>query len=227
MFLKQHIYRIMLLLGGCMKNLGNEQTDGAVRRDRRWLKTKKAVKTALVELMSEKDISQITVKELAQKADINRKTFYTHYTSIYDISDEIENEMIQNLKRLIQESSFASQGFATYSLFKALNDLIYEDFDFYQNLLGHANAHGSLISKIKNALQEEFLRNAKDKNKTLPEQFSYIMEFVSSGIISMYVLWFDSDQKIPLEELAKTAGILVSSGIDTLVKKQAKTNKED
>ena len=36
--------------------------------------------------MAEKDISQISVKELAQKADINRKTFYTHYNSIYDIS---------------------------------------------------------------------------------------------------------------------------------------------
>ncbi len=218
MFLKQHICQIMLLLGGSMKNLRNEQVEGTGRIDRRWLKTKKAVKTALVELMAEKDISQITVKELAQRADINRKTFYTHYTSIYDISDEIENEMIQNLRRLIQESSFTSQEFVSYSLFKALNDIIYEDFDFYQNLLSHANAHGSLISKIKNALQEEFLKGAQDKIKTVPEQFPYMLEFVSSGIISMYISWFDSDQKIPLEELAKTAGILVSSGIDTLVK---------
>lgn len=46
-----------------------------------------------------------------------------------------------------------------------------------------------------------------------------MIEFVSSGIISMYILWFDSDQKIPLEELAKTAGVLVSNGIDTLVRK--------
>ena len=82
--------------------------------------------------------------------NINRKTFYTHYTSIYDVSGEIENEMIQNLKRLIQESCIASRDFATYSVFKALNDLIYQDFNFYQNLLSHANAHGSLISKIKN-----------------------------------------------------------------------------
>ena len=132
---------------------------------------------------------------------------------------EIENEMIQNLKRLIQESCIASRDFATYSVFKALNDLIYQDFNFYQNLLSHANAHGSLISKIKNALQEEFLESAKDQLAALPEQFPYMIEFVSSGIISMYILWFDSDQKIPLEELAKTAGVLVSNGIDTLVRK--------
>ena len=104
-------------------------------------------------------------------------------------------------------------------MFKALNDLIYQDFNFYQNLLSHANAHGSLISKIKNALQEEFLESAKDQLAALPEQFPYMIEFVSSGIISMYILWFDSDQEIPLEELAKTAGVLVSNGIDTLVRK--------
>lgn len=202
-----------------MKNLRNKQAESGVRMDRRCLKTQKAIKNALVELMSENDISQITVKELAQRADINRKTFYTHYTSIYDVSGEIENEMIQNLKRLIQESCIASRDFATYSVFKALNDLIYQDFNFYQNLLSHANAHGSLISKIKNALQEEFLESAKDQLAALPEQFPYMIEFVSSGIISMYILWFDSDQKIPLEELAKTAGVLVSNGIDTLVRK--------
>ena len=111
-----------------MKNLRNNQAESGVRMDRRCLKTQKAIKNALVELMSEKDISQITVKELAQRADINRKTFYTHYTSIYDVSGEIENEMIQNLKRLIQESCIASRDFATYSVFKALNDLIYQDF---------------------------------------------------------------------------------------------------
>lgn len=208
----------MLLLEEGMENLKNEQSPGEIRVDRRCLKTKRAVKTSLVELMAEKDISQITVKELAQKADINRKTFYTHYNSIYDILDEIENEMIQNLKRLIQESDFTNQAVIAYPLFKALNDLIYEDFSFYQNLLSHANAHGSLISKIKKALQEEFLKTAQDKVKALPDQFSYVIEFVSSGIISMYILWFDSDQKIPLEELAKTAGVLASSGINTLIK---------
>lgn len=57
-----------------MKNLRNNQAESGVRMDRRCLKTQKAIKNALVELMSEKDISQITVKELAQRADINRKT---------------------------------------------------------------------------------------------------------------------------------------------------------
>ena len=75
----------MLLFGGCMKNLRNNQAESGVRMDRRCLKTQKAIKNALVELMSEKDISQITIKELAQRADINRKTFYTHYTRIYDV----------------------------------------------------------------------------------------------------------------------------------------------
>lgn len=48
-----------------MKNLRNKQAESGVRMDRRCLKTQKAIKNALVELMSEKDISQITVKELA------------------------------------------------------------------------------------------------------------------------------------------------------------------
>ena len=207
-----------------MENLQNGQIEGE-KIDRRRIKTKKAIKTALITLMTEKELPQITVKELSQKADINRKTFYTHYNNIFNIFDEIENELVQNLKKLIQESGSEDSILNTQHLFEALNHLIYEDFDFYQKLLSHANAYGPLINKIKNVLQEECWLAARNKFDDLPDEFSYVIEFISSGIISMYVSWFDSDRKISLEELAKTAGTLASGGLTGLVQKTGLTPK--
>lgn len=48
----------------------------AHKPDRRVARTKKAIKNAFAELMSEKEISEITVKDIAETADVNRKTFY-------------------------------------------------------------------------------------------------------------------------------------------------------
>ena len=66
--------------------------------DRRVLRTKKNIRQAFLHLLSEKSLSQITVKELSDLADINRKTFYMYYSNIEDILAELEDELVQKLK---------------------------------------------------------------------------------------------------------------------------------
>ncbi|MBQ6092762.1 MAG: TetR family transcriptional regulator, partial [Clostridia bacterium] len=63
--------------------------------DRRVRKTKKAIRNAFAALLATQDINQITVKEIADKADINRKTFYNYYRGIHEVMDEIENSLVQ------------------------------------------------------------------------------------------------------------------------------------
>ena len=72
-----------------------------IKADRRILKTKKAIYEALVELMQKKKLNSITVTELAAQADINRKTFYTYYSTVNDVLDEGINELITSLKDLL------------------------------------------------------------------------------------------------------------------------------
>jgi len=60
-----------------------------MRTDSRPIKTKKSIKQALLILLKEKDMSSITISELAVAASVSRKTFYLHYKDISDILDEI------------------------------------------------------------------------------------------------------------------------------------------
>ena len=73
------------------------------KQDVRVQKTKKSIQEALFALLSEKPINKITIKELADKANINRKTFYAHYTGIEDIVNELEDELILNLREFLQQ----------------------------------------------------------------------------------------------------------------------------
>ena len=61
----------------------------AEKVDRRVRKTKAQLRRGLARLMQEKSINEITVKELVDEVDINRSTFYLHYTDI--LSDASEN----------------------------------------------------------------------------------------------------------------------------------------
>ena len=60
------------------------------KESRRVTMTKLLLKTALIELMQEKPFPQITIKELCERADLNRTTFYLHYADQTAVLREIE-----------------------------------------------------------------------------------------------------------------------------------------
>ena len=70
--------------------------------DLRIVKTKSLIKNAFLELRKKKPIEKITVKELCQNAQINKSTFYSHYNDIFDLSDTLENEVVDNILSNVQ-----------------------------------------------------------------------------------------------------------------------------
>ncbi len=61
------------------------------------IRSRKLIRQAYVELIKEKDIDKITVMDVVNKADINRGTFYAHYKSVFDVSEQIGNEILSAL----------------------------------------------------------------------------------------------------------------------------------
>lgn len=65
--------------------------------DLRVKKTRNGIINAFLQLRSKKPLERITVKELADLAEINKATFYLHYKDIYDLSEQLENELFQSV----------------------------------------------------------------------------------------------------------------------------------
>ncbi|MBO7743093.1 TetR/AcrR family transcriptional regulator [Paenibacillus sp. MWE-103] len=65
--------------------------------DRRIIKTREAINKALIELMSEKSFENITINDIAEKANLNRGTLYLHYTDKYDLLDKCIKDHLGNL----------------------------------------------------------------------------------------------------------------------------------
>ena len=96
------------------------------KTDRRVRKTKNQLRTGLARLMKKKNIGQITVKELVDDVDINRSTFYLHYSDIPSLLKEIEDDMIEEIERAILEHPIKIEKDTTYlfieDLFRVLSD---------------------------------------------------------------------------------------------------------
>ncbi len=65
--------------------------------DLREKKTKRSITNAFLQLRRTKQLEKITIKELSELAEVSKATFYLHYKDIYDLSDQLQEEVIQNI----------------------------------------------------------------------------------------------------------------------------------
>ena len=72
-----------------------------LKQNRKTKYTKMVIQDSLIGLMKEKSISKITIKEICEHADINRTTFYAHYTDQYQLLNSIEEETLSWVKEII------------------------------------------------------------------------------------------------------------------------------
>ena len=73
-------------------------------QDLRYIRTEKSIRDAFFKLLSQKNLSQITVTELSKEAFLGRGTFYLHYTDIYELFSAITKEHISNIFKKIDAS---------------------------------------------------------------------------------------------------------------------------
>ena len=184
--------------------------------DRRVLRTKKNIRQTFLQLLSEKSLTQLTVKELSEQADINRKTFYMYYSNIEDILSELEDELVQKLVLVFEKELFDREVFDSYSFFENLNLAIQGDIELYRTL-NHSDLLPHLILRAKNALIDVFFRKYNIPADSDSERYILYTEYAASGILSMYTKWFSNDFHMSLEELTKTAAEITLYGFQHLI----------
>ena len=98
--------------------MDNQKIDGRVRR------TKKLLREGLTKLMKKKSIKKISVRELSDLVEINRGTFYLHYKDIFDLVEQIENELFEEFEGIINQYSANSQNSSPYPVLLTAADFL-------------------------------------------------------------------------------------------------------
>ena len=78
-------------------------------------KTRQSIINAFIELRSHKELERITIKELCEKAQINKSTFYAHYQDIYNLSDTLEKEVVVSIMENISHPEKVLENTADFS----------------------------------------------------------------------------------------------------------------
>lgn len=154
--------------------------------DRRIRKSQEAIMEAFVELMTEKRFEQITINDIANRADVNRGTVYLHYRDKFDLRDQcIQMQLTELFGDCLGEGSdyFPSKT----SMFRALQYLE-QHISFYNRLLGNEGVpafRNYLMNLIVQSLGEQMERSAI---QTVINQELFI-QFLASAIVGVLEFW--------------------------------------
>ena len=169
--------------------------------DRRVKYTKKVIKDTFLSLLEEKDISNITVKELCEKADVNRGTFYRYYVDIYDLLKKIEEEFIEEIKN--SNSMVHMQKHSIYTFTKEILE-IFENNKKLVRILFNADSNIYFLDEVLEIAYEKCIGNWENKTAGIDNnELENSVVFIFNGALGVINYWIKNDFNISSDKLAK------------------------
>jgi len=166
-------------------------------------RSKKAIKEAFAELLSEKnDINKITVKELVDRADVSKSTFYGHYQDIYAVSEEFELEITNLLESILNDYVHThTNNFSNYII--KLISLLKENEELYKKIFA-SDLPGKFIDKLKDMCNDAIVKDVKLKFlATDPKIRLTQIDFVTNGVIHLFADYFKGKLSQTLDEIGE------------------------
>ena len=173
------------------------------REDRRVRITKRAIRESLVELMQRYPISKISVKMICEGADINRSTFYAHYTDQYDLLRQVQQEVFDGFTAQILGSPLTTQSELTVPILVQILKYARDNAALFKALLGESEDN-SFQTALMGIAQEKSLQEIQEDKRLEPRIAAYLETFAISGYVSIIRKWLEDgcvDEPEPLAEL--------------------------
>ena len=178
--------------------------------DLRVQKTIEAIRSVFEQMICEMDYHEMTVKELCERARINKKTFYRYYPTMDDLlvelQTEISSEYIGQIShyRLPEELDKVNETFFRYSVSKG------EVYEKITCAAAYTSIRNTMIDRVNEATWH---RSAWFNN--IPEwQRHLLIVYVQFTIVELYKQWVADGKKTPVEEVITLSNCLICKGID-------------
>lgn len=177
--------------------------------DRRVQKSQEAIKSALIELMSEKSFDHITIQDISDRANVGRRTIYDHYVDKFDLLDKLIGEHINELRKLCESASeldFVEGNLIWFEYFE-------RNSSFFSTMLSSKGAPTFRNHFLKFVIEE--LEGEVDvtegKNQGLSKDL--ILKFFGAAIVEIVEAWFTNGLSEPTHVVAEQVGILLDRNL--------------
>lgn len=167
--------------------------------------TVEKIKKTLIQLLTEKELSEISITNLVKVAGVYRATFYLHYRNINEVIKDMENDVFafygELEEQMMQVDIYNNVG----TLLEVIRDYIIEDKQYFQVIV-NARAFSRLITSLKNLFQKTLMDNFK-KYQHLPEnspEYDLNISVFAGAMVFAFKDWVN-DERLNFDQLKKLA----------------------
>lgn len=166
------------------------------KENRRVTMTKQMLRDALIELLREKDIYHISIRELCERADVNRTTFYKYYGSQFDLLTDMENDIITFINKTVTKNQANIE-----MTIQFLCEYLENNLEFARLLINN-NIDPSFPEKLfsLDIIKKSFYKNSFGKHDTI--EMEYLFNFITYGAFRIICMWLNREERESPEKLA-------------------------
>lgn len=180
------------------------------KENRRVRYTRMALRESLLSLLQEYPLSKITVSRICEQADVNRSTFYLYYKDAYDLLDQIETELYEQIFRTVED---ASQALPSEEMLQRVFEIIYKNRDICRVIFGEYG-NKAFLRKVGNIHRDYLLREWRRMAKNIDDTtLGYLHTFATFTNIGIMERWISSDFHETPAQLASLVSRLLNNGI--------------
>lgn len=180
------------------------------------IRSRRFIRQAFMELLKEKRLEKITVTDIVNRADINRSTFYAHYTDVKALIEEIQHEVVERTMALVREMDFMEILRQPTPFVKKLIDIANENRELYA-VLGKA-AFMNQLERIKLLLVEKAMQLPQIPEEIRSQKnFAVRINFFVGGIINVYQQYLTGNLDASSEEIVDDIAVLIRTSSDSIL----------
>lgn len=178
----------------------------AKKEDRRVRYTKQAIRDGFLSLIAQKPIEKITVTEICRAADINRGTFYAHYSDPYELKRNLENELTEAMEQRVRE--LGTPRMTALQMMRLLK----ENQELCRVFAGPYGDNDALLKIIANQADEYITNELETIGKLSDTMRECVKALLVSSISTVVKYWFDTDMQASPERVAYVLETYCSHG---------------
>jgi AcrR family transcriptional regulator len=188
-------------------------------QDRRITKTKAAIREAFFSIIKDNKSSKITITDIANRANIDRKTFYLHYDSPEAIMEEFYQSLINDFLLILEKNDFFDRSFDVLALFQSLNTLAQRDIELYRHI-AKMPSYASFWEEIKDIAKSVVIESMSGAINMSRDELNMYAEFYAAGIISAYLKWLRNEVNLTETEVVNILSTASYYGFQKLLPKK-------
>ncbi|MFT4105322.1 MAG: TetR/AcrR family transcriptional regulator [Lacrimispora sp.] len=174
--------------------------------DKRIIKSQAAIQSTFLEMLADRGFDEITVKDIADKANISRKTFYLHYVDKYDLMDRIVDQRLMDLKDICELKKDMKFVEGTVIWFQ-----YFERHQAFFSALFMSQSTTLFRKRLLDFMADQLIPKIKKDNGG--DYDLILKKFLSMAVLGILESYFLNELGDDLEQVAKRVGRLVEQNL--------------